>query len=350
MFKFVLWTAAISTTGAAALFVPIDPALLAAVGLAQRENIARAAPKAASDSLAPLKIISGSPQSGQKTAITVVRGPAVSPYQAPANTAAAATPQRSRSAAFASTSRLPIPRAPAAAAAPPVSNKIVRSLQHELRRVGCYQGRIDGDWGPASRFAMAAFTRSVNAALPTGRPDIVLLTLVRRHVGVACGRNRAVRVQTAAPLVPSARVKTTRAWRTRVAPAPPRLAQRPQPAAQRLRLVKTPRIVRSRGRQSATATIVSAPTNRSVSANTAPGSAYRPFHGNGRMALGAVPAPRAAVPVTTSPEPALVPRSSRRRATVRPRYKRTRSVKRRRYRRRSRARSWRRAVFPNIYN
>lgn len=65
--------------------------------------------------------------------------------------------------------------------------ELVRRLQGELKRVGCYEGEIDGDWGPGSKRAMAAFTDRVNASLPTQQPDYILLTLVQGHTQPACG-------------------------------------------------------------------------------------------------------------------------------------------------------------------
>jgi peptidoglycan hydrolase-like protein with peptidoglycan-binding domain len=65
--------------------------------------------------------------------------------------------------------------------------ELARTLQTELRRVGCYDGEIDGDWGPASKRAMTAFTDRVNAALPGNEPDYILLKLVQNHKGPACG-------------------------------------------------------------------------------------------------------------------------------------------------------------------
>ncbi|MGD9925331.1 MAG: peptidoglycan-binding protein [Pseudorhodoplanes sp.] len=64
---------------------------------------------------------------------------------------------------------------------------LTRDLQRELKRVGCYAGEIDGDWGPLSKRAMSAFTSRVNAALPVDKPDAILLTLVRGHTALACG-------------------------------------------------------------------------------------------------------------------------------------------------------------------
>lgn len=66
--------------------------------------------------------------------------------------------------------------------------ELVRSLQRELRRVGCYWGEIDGSWGGASKRSMAAFTERVNSALPIEQPDYILLSLVQGHAGQACGK------------------------------------------------------------------------------------------------------------------------------------------------------------------
>lgn len=65
---------------------------------------------------------------------------------------------------------------------------LVRSIQRELKRVGCYAGDVDGDWGVGSRRAMAAFTDRVNASLPIEQPDFILLTLVQGHQSGICGK------------------------------------------------------------------------------------------------------------------------------------------------------------------
>lgn len=64
---------------------------------------------------------------------------------------------------------------------------LAREIQAELRRVGCYDGNIDGDWGPAAKRAMKSFTDRVNAVLPMEQPDYILLTLVKGHLNKACG-------------------------------------------------------------------------------------------------------------------------------------------------------------------
>jgi hypothetical protein len=64
---------------------------------------------------------------------------------------------------------------------------LVREIQTELKRVGCYGGAIDGNWGGASKRAMVAFIERVNASLPLKEPDAILLLLVKSHAVGTCG-------------------------------------------------------------------------------------------------------------------------------------------------------------------
>ena len=66
--------------------------------------------------------------------------------------------------------------------------KLARDLQRELKRVGCYSGKVDGSWGAGSRRAMAGFVRRVNASLPVEEPDHILLSLLRSQRSQVCGR------------------------------------------------------------------------------------------------------------------------------------------------------------------
>jgi len=65
--------------------------------------------------------------------------------------------------------------------------QLVVDLQEQLKRVGCYYGRIDGSWGPGSKYAMQSFMQRVNAALPSEKPDYVLLSLLKSQNGKVCG-------------------------------------------------------------------------------------------------------------------------------------------------------------------
>jgi hypothetical protein len=64
---------------------------------------------------------------------------------------------------------------------------LARELQRELRRVGCYDGEINGVWTTSTRMAMKAFNDRVNAQLPIEAPDPVLLTLLQARKEPACG-------------------------------------------------------------------------------------------------------------------------------------------------------------------
>src|SRR5262245_4602317 len=73
------------------------------------------------------------------------------------------------------------------ASAPRDMDSLVREIQRQLIRVGCYQGEVSGKWSSQSRLAMQAFTEQVNAKLPVERPDQILLRLIEGHQGRACG-------------------------------------------------------------------------------------------------------------------------------------------------------------------
>jgi len=78
---------------------------------------------------------------------------------------------------------LPVLPAPA----PRDMDTLVREIQRQLIRVGCYHGEVSGKWSAQSRLAMQAFTEQVNAKLPVDRPDQILLRLIEGHQGRACG-------------------------------------------------------------------------------------------------------------------------------------------------------------------
>ncbi|MEO1264768.1 MAG: hypothetical protein AAFV26_03585 [Pseudomonadota bacterium] len=71
---------------------------------------------------------------------------------------------------------------------------LVKSLQSELVRVGCYTGPLNARWTGRAKTAMSTFVSNVNARLPTADPDYILLALLRGHGGSDCGVRR-VRTQ-----------------------------------------------------------------------------------------------------------------------------------------------------------
>lgn len=66
---------------------------------------------------------------------------------------------------------------PAPAVVPPASeNKdLVRSLQRELKRVGCLEGEADGVWGEKSRVALKNFARHAKLSIASDEPNVAAL-------------------------------------------------------------------------------------------------------------------------------------------------------------------------------
>jgi hypothetical protein len=65
--------------------------------------------------------------------------------------------------------------------------KLAHDIQQQLRRVGCYWGRMDGSWDSVTRDAMKEFTNRVNATLPLDEPDYVQLALIQSQSNEVCG-------------------------------------------------------------------------------------------------------------------------------------------------------------------
>jgi hypothetical protein len=129
------------------------------------------------------------------------------PSQAnPSQAAPAATPARSQSAGRLSSEttqavasapavvtvspnpRLAVNSAPKAGVLATDRTQLARELQKELRRVGCYDGEINGGWTTSTKRAMKTFTERVNASLPVEEPDLVLLSLVQAQADKTCSR------------------------------------------------------------------------------------------------------------------------------------------------------------------
>lgn len=75
----------------------------------------------------------------------------------------------------------------AATDGPASADDLIVDIQKQLKRLGCYYGRIDGSWGEGTKEAVTYFTSRVNAALPIDKPDPILLTLLKAHNGTSCG-------------------------------------------------------------------------------------------------------------------------------------------------------------------
>jgi hypothetical protein len=86
--------------------------------------------------------------------------------------------------------RVPASPPPSSRSGPPLDGPaLAREIQRHLKRVGCYDGDIDGTWSPVVRRSMKAFTDRANATLPVDHPDVVLLALVQNYPDRACARS-----------------------------------------------------------------------------------------------------------------------------------------------------------------
>ncbi len=65
---------------------------------------------------------------------------------------------------------------------------LARSIQAELKRVGCFDGEADGVWNTPTRNALKTFVERINATLPVNEPDYILLTLLQGHTNRVCGK------------------------------------------------------------------------------------------------------------------------------------------------------------------
>lgn len=95
--------------------------------------------------------------------------------------------------------------------------ELVRSLQTELQRVGCYPGATDGQWKSQTRGALTQFARQAKLDLFTEKPSVAALDAVRAHRNrvcpLECGAGKVERdgncVATTVPPSPSARPRST---------------------------------------------------------------------------------------------------------------------------------------------
>jgi hypothetical protein len=91
--------------------------------------------------------------------------PAEDPRKSTQEAQAKLAPESSKTAALATGGG---PKAPDASPSDPAA--LVRAVQTELKRVGCYSGSIDGQWDSRARDALAEFTRITKSAIATDEP------------------------------------------------------------------------------------------------------------------------------------------------------------------------------------
>jgi uncharacterized caspase-like protein len=68
----------------------------------------------------------------------------------------------------------------------PSQTEITKSVQSELRRVGCYSGSADGDWGEASQRSLSQFNRSAGMRLDVKTANADTLDAIRQKPSRVC--------------------------------------------------------------------------------------------------------------------------------------------------------------------
>jgi peptidoglycan hydrolase-like protein with peptidoglycan-binding domain len=60
------------------------------------------------------------------------------------------------------------------------------NMQRELKRVGCFTGRIDGNWGAQSRSAVERFNEAAKLDLQSDPPAAQDVPKVKSFAGLVC--------------------------------------------------------------------------------------------------------------------------------------------------------------------
>jgi hypothetical protein len=91
---------------------------------------------------------------------------------------------------------------------PTTASGTIRDLQRELKRVGCYTGKIDGEWGPVSRDAARMFVESVGLTLPSDKPYQAILTRSQQRVDPACTDTTPTAKERTTPQAPAGQIRS----------------------------------------------------------------------------------------------------------------------------------------------
>lgn len=79
-----------------------------------------------------------------------------------------------------------LPAETAAASPEPSSQDLARSVQSELKRVGCFAGSIDGEWNAASQRSLDMFNKRVGTKLDVKLVSIDILNAVKKRTSRIC--------------------------------------------------------------------------------------------------------------------------------------------------------------------
>jgi uncharacterized caspase-like protein len=169
--------------------------------------------------------------------------PSASPVapQEPATATPASTPvEETKTAAVDSASPSTESPAPAENTAPlPETSdpkEVAANMQTELKRIGCYSGRVGDGWGPQSRLALERFNDLATLELPPEEPQTASLDALKAWKGpnceIAAVTPKATPRPAAVPKKQAAPKKSTPSKAARPAQAPRQAAKpRPKPSS-----------------------------------------------------------------------------------------------------------------------
>jgi peptidoglycan hydrolase-like protein with peptidoglycan-binding domain len=64
--------------------------------------------------------------------------------------------------------------------------QVAQDMQRELKRVGCFSGRVDGSWGAQSRKAVERFNEAAKLELQAESPNSQDVPKVKNFPGIVC--------------------------------------------------------------------------------------------------------------------------------------------------------------------
>lgn len=197
---------------------------------------------------------------------------------------------------------------------------LIRGIQSELKRVGCYVGSVDGSWSDSTQQAMQQFNSVINTKLPTGAPDYILLTMLQGHRTGACAAEPGTLVAEPRRVVrrpgkmedkvgEKAGDAATDGWTSTIVTAPTLRPSEPLAPAARQAAQPEPRVIAS---PAASPIAPSAGQFRATLATDLPPSVLPTPHGQaippGRMAVGApIEAPTVMPSAGDQPQPVAAP-------------------------------------------
>ena len=179
-------------------------------------------------------------ETNRVVAVEPAQGDNAAPAEAPASTpspAASPSPPAEATKVATAGGKAAEETAPEAAIEAPLPasatrQELAQDMLSELKKLGCYFGGINVDWGPRSRLALDRFNRHAALELPLDEPDQASLDALKAWKGTHCPIEKAVPPrfkQRPVAVTPKKQVPPRKAVRASPPKGPPAHAVRPRP-------------------------------------------------------------------------------------------------------------------------